>query len=107
MKKVYWTELAIIDTTNRFLIELEEGHSPFQVAVTSLMNLTQNNKDIIQELVFEEVKKELGTGKFFLIPSKIQVELDAYREAQMKHPENFPMDGDRSPGGFGSFREDS
>lgn len=86
-----------------FVIETE-GEVPFMVEVPAKkldITKTAENQDrhVIQELLFEAVKEKFGgDGKFFLIPSAIEVELQSFRDAQMYHPENFPMESDESIG---------
>ncbi len=94
MLPVYYTRMPIVD-----LAELHLG-------VSFHLEQDLHIKHRIQVQLYEQVKKVIGDGKFYLVPSLEQSQIDAYEEAKLYHPENFPMDSDESIG-FGSSREDS
>lgn len=105
LKKVYYTRANIIQLSLPFIIRTK-GKEAFQVDIPAKTLRLEHSaedqpKNLIQESLFEAVKEKLGTGKFFLIPSRREVELEAYNDAQMYHPENFPMSSDESIGFFG------
>jgi len=76
---------------------MEEQSFNVRIRYDLILNKTKET-DLIQGLVFDAVKDHLKHGKFFLIPSPEQTEMEAYRQAQMHHPENFPMESDESIG---------
>ncbi|MDX1471348.1 MAG: hypothetical protein R3213_07610 [Flavobacteriaceae bacterium] len=103
LKKVYYTKTNIVTLAIPFVIEIE-GTEPFLVEIPykNLESLQEDPpKHLIQDLLFEDVKKTLTDGKFFLIPSRHETEFEAYLSARLHHPENFPVDSDESIGGFG------
>jgi hypothetical protein len=109
LKKVYYTDASVISLAKPYVVEIDDQvlridipHEEFD-----LIKSTCNRAHPIQELLFNKVKYILGHGGFYMIPSQIQVELDALWDARTYHPENFPMDSDESVGLGGMFREDS
>ena len=102
--KVYYTDAAVIGLSKPYVVEVDDQilridipHGEF-----NLIKPTCNRAHPIQELLFGRVKDLLGHGRFYMIPSQTQVELDALWDARTYHPENFPIDSDESVSGFGS-----
>jgi hypothetical protein len=101
LKKAYYTEAAVISLNRPYMVEVEDQVLKIDIPHQEFGLLkAEQDKHPIQELLFDKVKNLLGTGEFYLIPSQTQVELDAFRDAQFYHPENFPMGDDESMGGF-------
>jgi len=88
MIKAYYTKLNIIDLSLYYDVRLPDRHLRIKIPMSARLV----GEDPL-ETIYESVKQDLLHEDFFLVPSQEEVELQAYRDDQQRHPHKYPNDG--------------